>query len=93
MKKLWGGGDEYENERPSQGSEFQWLKGLLYKMWNYRIGLKFGIPFDGPKTKDEFVNQAFFINSSGFICIINVLWKLNILFFRQNIQNTAKILK
>ena len=23
MKKLWGGGDEYENERPSQGSEFQ----------------------------------------------------------------------
>ena len=31
-EKLWGGGDEYGNESSSQGSTFQWLKGLLYRM-------------------------------------------------------------
>ena len=75
-EKLWGGGDEYGNESSSQGSTFQWLKGLLYRMWNYRIGLKFGIPFEGPKIKDEFVDQAFFNNSSGFIRIRNVFVKI-----------------
>ena len=76
MGKLWGGGDEYGNESSSQRSTFQWLKGLLYRTWNYRIGLKFGIPFKGPKIKDEFVNQAFLINTSGFLRIKNVLVKI-----------------
>ena len=38
-----------------------------WNFWkNYRIGLRFGILFEGPKEKDEFVNQLFFTNGSGF---------------------------
>ena len=34
---------------------------------NYLIGLRFGILLKGQKRKDEFVNQPFLINGSGFI--------------------------
>ena len=34
---------------------------------NYRIGLKFWTPFEGPKRKDKFVDQPFSSNGSDFI--------------------------
>ena len=34
--------------------------------WNYLIGTKFGTPFEGPKRKDEFVNQPFLTNGPDF---------------------------
>ena len=35
--------------------------------WNALTRMKFGTPLEGLKRMDEFVNQPFFTNGSGFI--------------------------
>ena len=47
----------------SRRFEIPWVRTNYY----YKIGLRFGIPLEGPERKDEFFNQLFLINGSSFI--------------------------